>query len=347
MRIAIVNDLNMAVEALRRALARIPDVDVAWIAEDGCVAVEKCLQDRPDLILMDMVMPRMDGVEATRQIMQQCPCPILITTVSVQTNIDRVYEALGLGALDAVNTPTFSPTSEIEGLDALARKIRYAARVDQVNDSLLSRRRPKEPAPDSTQVTLPPLVAIGASTGGPQTLRTILASLTRPLSFSIVIVQHLGTSFVPGFAGWLGRETGLEIEVARPGTMALANRVYIACCDDHLILDSRGRFDHVRQPANCIHRPSVDVLFESLAGPQIPPGVAVLLTGMGRDGAVGLQTLQQRGWKTIAQDKATSVIWGMPGYAVQLNAADQVLSDQRIGPAIELAGKHLLRRRVP
>ncbi|MDI9410743.1 MAG: chemotaxis-specific protein-glutamate methyltransferase CheB [Bacteroidia bacterium] len=326
MRVAIVNDLKLAVEVLRQSVLRIPGAEVAWIAEDGRQAIERCAQDLPDLVLMDMQMPVMDGAIATREIMRRTPCPIIVVTASIQANLDRVYDALGAGALDVTTTPTFGPSGSIDGLDSLARKIDHVRQLDRGHDVRV--REVATGAPRGHGI-----IAIGASTGGPQALA---AALPRGMALAapVVIVQHIDRAFAPGLAEWLGRETGHAVVLAQDGQAPTAGTVHVACSDDHLVLE-HGRFAHRAEPRSLAHRPSVDVFFESLVGQ--PCGVAVLLTGMGRDGAEGLRALRRAGWHTIAQDEATSVVWGMPGAAVALGAAVEVLPIQRIAQAIEIA----------
>jgi two-component system response regulator WspF len=181
---------------------------------------------------------------------------------------------------------------------------------------------------------LPPLVVVGASTGGPEALRKVLAGLPNPLSYALIAVQHLGEIFVPGLAVWLAKETGLNVSVVTPSQKPIAGHVYIACTSDHLILNASGNMAYVRQPETCIHRPSVDVFFVSLLAAPVTPGTAVLLTGMGSDGAEGLKSLCGAGWETIAQDEASSVVWGMPRAAARIGAVKQVLPVDQIGAAI-------------
>lgn len=335
MRVAIVNDLRLAVEVLRRAVASMPDAQVAWVAEDGQQAVERCRQDRPDLILMDMIMPVLNGVEATRRIMADCPCPILVTTANVKTNISYVYEALGCGAVDAVNTPTLGAGGTLDGAQELVRKMRQ----------VLSLERMERPTPSpalrrtaairvASPAAAPPLVAIGASTGGPQVLKTLLGSLSGHRPYAVVIVQHLDEVFVPGLVRWLAQDTRLPVTAAENGQRPLAGSVLVACTSDHLILDDQACLRYVQEPAASIHRPSVDVFFNSLLAAPVEPAVAVLLTGMGQDGAQGLYDLRRRGWETIVQDQSSSVVWGMPGAAARMGAASQILPAEAIGPAI-------------
>lgn len=333
MRIAIVNDMRLAIEALRRVVASVPDASVAWIAEDGRQALEKCRADRPDVVLMDLIMPVMDGVESTRRIMAECPCPIVVVTATVDGNASKVYDALGHGALDAVNTPTLGPAGDVGGAEALVRKIEMVRRMRRI-----------APAPIAAAASAPPceppvrregerLVAIGASTGGPQALAKVLSALPRDFPLPIVVVQHVDAEFVPGLVRWLGDQVGRTVRLAEPGPLR-PGEVLVAGHNRHLVVDAAGRLAYRDEPSELAHRPSVDVLFQSLAERGAAGGVAALLTGMGRDGAAGLLALRQAGWCTIAQDRGSSVVWGMPGAAVQLGAACEVLPLEEIAARI-------------
>jgi two-component system response regulator WspF len=270
-----------------------------------------------------------------------------VTTASVKTNVSYVYEALGGGAVGAVNTPSLGPSGSLEGAQELIRKMRQIVRLEQTqrpaSGSALAR------APRSTPLAAAPLlVAVGASTGGPQVLKTLLAQLDRQRAYALIIVQHLDEVFVPGLVQWLAQETRLPVKTTENGQRPAAGGVLVACTSDHLVLDHEARLRYVNEPAACLHRPSVDVFFNSLLAAPIEPGVAVLLTGMGQDGAQGLLDLRQRGWETIVQDQASSVVWGMPGAAVRLGAASQVLPAETIGPAIDRAMRQRgFARQVP
>lgn len=324
-RIAIVNDLRLAVEVLRQCVARIPDATVAWVAEDGEQAVDKCAQDKPDLLLMDMQMPVMDGAVATRHIMKRSPCPIIVVTASIDHNLDRVYDALGAGALDVTLTPTIRPDGTLDGLDALVRKVAYVRALDEHRHVLTPTRIADPPAVGSG------IVAIGCSTGGPPALGTLLSALPRSFDWPVVVVQHIDRGFAHGLAQWLAYVTGRAVDVAHEGKRPQAGHVHLACSDDHLVLRG-GQFCHTADPRGLAHRPSVDVFFESLV--HAPSGIAVLLTGMGRDGADGMRALRAAGWHTIAQDESTSVVWGMPGAAVKCGGAVEVLPLEAIADAI-------------
>jgi two-component system response regulator WspF len=335
MRVGIVNDLAVACEALRRAVATDPDLSVAWIARDGAEAVACAKRDRPDVVLMDLIMPVMDGVAATREIMRAAPCPILVVTATVSGNAGLVYEALGAGALDAVNTPTIAAQGAIDGAAELVRRIRLVARAQSVRETAAPASVAATAAPHRPSAPCP-IVAIGASTGGPRAIADVLASLPRPLSFGVVVVQHVSSAFVGGFAEWLASESRRDVRLARTGERLAANDVVIAGEDRHLVIAPDGALAYADEPRESVHRPAVDELFASLAR-NAAPGVAVLLTGMGRDGAEGLARLRAAGWHTIAQDEATSVVWGMPGAAHRLGAAVETLPVGAIGAAIARA----------
>ncbi|MSQ90510.1 MAG: chemotaxis-specific protein-glutamate methyltransferase CheB [Phycisphaerales bacterium] len=334
MRIAIVNDLRMAQEVLRKAVAAIPDASLAWIAADGHQALLACKKERPDLILMDMVMPVMDGAVATRAIMKECPCPILVVTSTIEGNLSLVYEALSAGAIDAVQTPQFAPDGSITGLDSLIRKSRVAIAASAAHGagSMLA----SQPAPTRPATTLPsarlPLLAIGSSTGGPHALSVVLRGLTSHNAYSTVVVQHLDAAYAAGLATWLSREINRPVRTAAEGDRLRCGETLIAATNDHLIVRD-GCAHYVAEPVDQIYRPSVDAFFHSIVRDPSVSGTAVLLTGMGRDGAEGMRSLRQAGWHTIAQDAATSIVWGMPGAAVALGAAIEVLSIDMIGPA--------------
>ncbi len=338
MRIALVNDLAMAVESLRRILLSVPGHEIAWVARDGREAVDRCGRDLPDLILMDLFMPGMDGVEATRRIMAATPCPILIVTATVGNHAAKVFEAMGHGALDAVNIPMMGAGAEAQrSRYTLLRKVHVISRLRGLPSTSPAKRAYMDPPP--------PIVAIGASTGGPKALADLLSTLPCPLGAAVVIVQHVDEKFSAGLAEWLDGQTPLPVQLAAEGGRPRADVVYLAGTNDHLVMSSGLSFSYTPEPGRTPYRPSVDIFFRSLAihwpvdpNPDGSSGcaaaIAVLLTGMGRDGAEGLAILRKEGWRTIAQDRATSVVYGMPKAAKELNAAVEILPILEIGPAI-------------
>lgn len=335
MRIGIVNDMFMAVEAMRRVLTGAGGHQIAWIARDGLEAVERCASDHPDLILMDLIMPRMDGVEATRRIMAETPCAIVVVTASVNDNAAQVFEAMGAGALDAVNTPVLGDPGHLEGAQALLKKIetirKLIAPAGAVGgDSGRSAGLPPRPARQDR------LVAIGASAGGPSALVKLLAGLPAEFPAAIVVVQHVDEHFAASLADWLREHTPMRVRLAEEGDQLTSGTVYLAARENHLVLAGPTHLGYTRLPIESSYRPSVDVFFGSVLDHWRGQVVGVLLTGMGRDGAEGLKALREHGHHTIAQDRATSAVYGMPKAAAELDAATEILALDKIAP-------HLLR----
>lgn len=333
MRIAIVNDVFLAVEAVRRVILAAPGHQVAWVARDGVEAVERCAQDRPDLILMDLIMPKMDGIEATRRIMANTPCAIVVVTASVGGNSSKVFEAMGAGALDAVNTPVLESPDGRQGADALLGKI----------ETIRKLLRPVEPSvrSDGTShlhkvATRPQdfLVAIGASAGGPAALAKVLSSLPEDFPAPVIVVQHVDVQFAKGLGEWLDSQTKLKVRLAEEGDQPSAGTVLLAGEDRHLVFTSPNRLGYTNEPADCSYRPSVDVFFKSARHFWKGDLIGVLLTGMGRDGAEGLRGLHDRGFHTIAQDAASSAVYGMPKAAAEMHAASEVLPLDKIGARV-------------
>jgi two-component system response regulator WspF len=328
-RIAIVNDMALAREALRRVVLSVPGYEVAWEAGNGAEAVCRARLAPPDVILMDLVMPIMDGVEATRQIMQSCPCPILLVTSSAAGNFDRVVEAMRHGGQGPVNTPVLGPGGEVLDAEALLSQL---ARLDRI-------RHVPPPAYTTAPTSLPPhpsgpsFLALGASTGGPEAVASILAGLPADFPVPVVVIQHIAADFAPSFVAWLQGRCVLPVQIALEKSAPQPGVVHVSATDDHLIL-RRGRFAVVRDPVDYPFRPSVNSFFESLVSQGPACGVAVLLTGMGSDGARGLAALRHAGWLTIAQDEASSVVYGMPQAAVALHAASRILPLEHIAGAI-------------
>ncbi len=243
MRIAIVNDLALAREVLRRAVLSVAGYSIAWTAENGAEAVANAARDLPDIILMDLVMPVMDGVEATRQIMAATPCPILLVTSSVTGNLNQVYAAMGHGGLDAVNTPIFGLGGVVQEAEPMLSRIAKLARSKQISTA---RPAGVETAPipaaavasprDPVVSNRPPLVVLGASTGGPEAVAQILSVFPKDFPAAVVVVQHIGFDFAAGLATWLATRARLPVAVARSGEEPRAGVVAIAATNDHLVL---------------------------------------------------------------------------------------------------------------
>ena len=331
LKIGIVNDSLMAAECLRRVVNRVPAYQLLWVAYNGHEALRHCRQNCPDVILMDLIMPEMDGVEATRRICAEFNCAILVVTATVHGHAGRVFEAMGAGALDAVNTPVLGNTGPGEGDDILVRKINTIAKLLRGKPLLRS-----APLPDSAclaDARTPALIAIGASTGGPSALTKVLRDIPADLPAALAVVQHVDEQFMPSFINWLNDHTPLPVRAAQPGDRFEAGTVLVCGRGDHLLLNTDATLAYSPEPTAVAYRPSVDVFFGSLSQTFNNQVLGILLTGMGRDGAAGLKAMRQRGWHTIAQDQESCAVYGMPKAAMEIGAAVEILPLGEIGPA--------------
>ncbi|MGE6919683.1 chemotaxis response regulator protein-glutamate methylesterase [Achromobacter kerstersii] len=331
MRIGIVNDLQIAVETLRRAIALEPGLQVAWVASNGEEAVAHCARDRPDVVLMDLIMPVMDGVEATRRIMAESPCAIVVVTADVARHTSRVFDAMGHGALDAVDTPVVGGADMRTAAAPLLRKIRNIGWLIGRYGNRPALTPVEKPAP---KLDAQRLLVIGASAGGPATLAQLLRDFPLDFPAGIVLVQHVDASFAAGMADWLNDQVLLPVRLVREGERPLPGQVLLAGTDDHLHLLADGTLRYTENPKESLYRPSIDVFFHSVAQHWRGLAVGVLLTGMGQDGARGLKALRERGCLTIAQDQATSAVYGMPKAAAAIQAAVEIRPLDQIAPRL-------------
>lgn len=332
MKIGIANDLPLATQLLRRVALLHPGSTIAWTARDGVEAVAMCARETPDLILMDLVMPNMDGVEATRQIMAKTPCAILVVTTSIDLNADRVFGAMGYGALDAVDSPVLGKMDMREAAAPLLAQIeRVAQMVASRNRRLVAKAPSRRPAEETYNGKI---VAIGASAGGPAALAQVLSGLPKEFSAAIIVVQHVDEKFASGMADWLNQISPLPVRIAKEGDRPVIGGVLLAGSGDHLEFKTADKLGYSPDPRASAYRPSIDVFFESISRKWKGQAAAVLLTGMGRDGAVGLRALRDRGWHTIAQDEKSSAVYGMPKAAAEIDAAADILPLDQIAPKL-------------
>lgn len=318
MKLAIVNDSLPAREGLQRLLKTRPDCELLWVAESGPDAIVLCARQKPDIILMDMVMPGMDGAEATRRILQNHDCTILIVTASISDNASKVFEAMGAGALDVAVTPCLNNSGEVS---EFFRKLDQVHRLHAPEPPTFSDRnenRGTQPAPTQTAIL------IGASAGGPAALSTLLSALPSDLPAGIVIAQHMDARFDDAFISWLRDQSPLPVRKAEAGDQIQNGQVLIAGASRHLLFTAGQQFSFSDVP-QFAYIPSIDVLFSSAAKYWKGKLAGVILTGMGSDGAKGLKLLREAGHLTIAQDKVTSALYGMPKVAAETGAAREIL----------------------
>ncbi len=342
MRVAIVNDIPMAVEGLRRAILASGENQVAWTAWNGTEAVNYCAEDVPDLILMDLIMPEMNGVEATEKIMQSTPCPILIVTASVGMNSGLVFEAMGKGAIDAISTPLFGGSEQSGASDTLLQKV---SMIGVLTQPIKRARKPLKKAPQHGAVKGDNLVVIGSSSGGPEALAKVLRGLPEDFQAAVVIVQHIDAQFSEGLARWLDQQTPLKVRLVIQGEKPCKGEVLLAGTDDHLVMNENGTLGYRAEPKNMPYRPSVDVFWHSLAVYQTGNVTAVLLTGMGKDGAQGMLELKGLGVHTIVQDEKSCAVFGMPKAAIDIDAAVEVLAIEDISEVLRSKYRSMLLSR--
>ncbi|ATX78844.1 two-component system, chemotaxis family, response regulator WspF [Mariprofundus aestuarium] len=334
MRIGIVNDMPMALELLRRIISKMPEHEVAWFALDGEAAILKCSKDRPDLILMDLIMPGINGVETTRRIMQETPCAIMVVTASVEANQALAFEALSAGAIDVVKTPVASIEEEFAPFQKKIYNIsRIVGNGETAAESNINSRE-SAVSNKAEEVSEALLIGIGASTGGPAAVVEVLKSLPASFPAALVVVVHVDEEFAPGMAEWMNSQINLPVHLVREGERPKAGEVLFAATNEHLVLNHYQKLHYTPEPVSCHYRPSVDAFFSSLTRNWRGGAIGVLLTGMGRDGAQGLKSMRENGWQTIAQDEGSSAIYGMPKAAAMIGAASKILSLENIGPEL-------------
>jgi chemotaxis response regulator CheB len=277
-------------------------------------------------------MPGMNGVAATRRIMAETPCAILIVTANIGANADGVFEAMGHGAVDAVDTPELNQADLRNSAAPLLHKLDRIAEQITASTSLL--RVIQLPAVETPPLAEKVLVAVGASAGGPGALAKLLSGLPRNIPAAVVIVQHIDERFSAGLAEWLDQQSCHSVRLAQEGDRPTVGTVLLARGHAHLHLTSSGELHYMTEPHDAIYRPSVDVFFQSVCRFWRKSAMGVLLTGMGRDGAVGLKAMRDKGYHTIAQDEASSTVYGMPKAAARLDAADEILPLEQIAPRL-------------
>jgi two-component system, chemotaxis family, protein-glutamate methylesterase/glutaminase len=336
-RVLLIDDSPIVLHTLQRLLSRSPEIQVVGTAANGKEGLDLIPALNPDVISTDLHMPVMNGLEFTREVMAKYPRPILVISVSVEADSPNVFKLLEAGAVDVFTKPrAIQDTHSDELADELARRIRILAGVKvfrRRNGAKYSEAAPsvvlrRSPSPSR-------IVVIGASTGGPQALRDILSRLPASFPLPIVCVQHIGSTFLSGMVAWLAEVCRLPVRKASHGEIPQPGIIYFAPEDAHLEFDGNGCFKLSTEPPVGGHRPSVSVTMRAAARCFGGDTVGILLTGMGRDGADGMASIAAAGGITLAQDEASSVVYGMPREAVALGAVQYLLPLDQIVPTLD------------
>ena len=339
-KVFVVEDSPVVRMLLTHVLNADVQLEVIGTADNGETAVTEVTRQKPDVVVMDVYMPKMDGFEATRRIMETAPLPIIICSASLKRDeVDATFRALDAGAVGFVEKPVGPGHARFdEMVKELVGTVKLMSEVKVIRRWARNRFRPPAPAPAAPIVPARSaagqiqLVAIGASTGGPPVIQTILTGLPKPFPVPVLIVQHIAAGFLEGMVDWLRTTTGHPVQLGVHGAPLLPGCVYLAPDGFHMGVLPGNRILLSKDPPENGLRPAVAYLFRSVAQVMAANAVGVLLTGMGKDGAEELKLLKTNGAVTIVQDAETSIVHGMPGEAIRLGAASYVL------PADQIAG---------
>ncbi len=337
-KVLIVEDSQVVRDFLTYILSSDPDIHVIGTAGNGEEAIKAVEDKRPDIVTMDVNMPQMDGFEATRIIMETTPTPIVIVSASWDPEeVEKTFRAMEAGALAAVRKPVGVAHPDYENqAKELIRTVKLMSEVKVVGRRAKVKLKKDTPAISSVSELEPMItdikaVAIGASTGGPPVIEAIISGLPKNFHAPLFIVQHISPGFVQGFAGWLANSCRFPVKIAEQGEAPLPGHAYVAPDDVHMAMGINGRIVLSKDAPENGLRPAVSYLFRSVTEVFGRNAVGVLLTGMGKDGAYELKLMKEKGAVTIAQDKESCVVYGMPAEAIAMNAATFVLKPEKIG----------------
>jgi two-component system chemotaxis response regulator CheB len=342
-KVLIVDDSKVVQEFLAHLLSSDPDIKVVGFAGSGLEAVNLVRLKKPDIITMDIHMPGMDGYEATRMIMETIPTPIVIISGSAKTKeVARLFKSIDAGALAVLlRPPGFQQSQFTDSHKELIRTIKLMSKVKvirlfpRIKEEPKTSRLVQTPEDNLSRVQV---IAIGASTGGPLAIQKILSRLPEDLSTPVLIVQHIATGFVEGLKEWLSATSGIKLKIAEESEQIVPGTGYFAPNNFQMgISHARTITLSGQSPENGLI-PSVNYLFHSVAKSFGPNALGVLLTGMGTDGAEGLKSIREKGGFTLVQNQDSSVIFGMPGEALRIGAADYALPPEKIAEILAKSG---------
>lgn len=343
--VVVVDDSTVVRQVLTNAINSDPQLRVVGTGVNGREAVELAAKLKPDIITMDMNMPVMGGIEATKQIMAYHPTPILILSSTLFRNIgeNKPFDAISFGALDVMDKGPLRGANGGDYARALTERIKVLARIKVVTHPLakFERRFPADgatPAKPAVAAPLPAgekrIVAIAASTGGPQALLQVLKQLPANLPCGVVIVQHISEGFDAGLADWLNEQCDIDVCLGTDNAPLAPGVAYIAPSGSHMTVTPAGRLKLTNEePVDC-QKPSATVLFHSVAHVYRDRAICAILTGMGADGVDGLKSVKAAGGKVVAQDQSTCVVFGMPKAAIELGVVDWICPIEQVAPAI-------------
>lgn len=337
-KIAMANKFQHIANILIPLLLQNIDCSIVWTANTTEETLQKCLSITPTLLLLDINLPNLGGAKITKEIMEHSKCNILLTTQDINLNASEIFEAMGYGAIDVVNLKNLSFEEDPFFVQNFLKKINMTFhflgilepqkyKFSQIESDFSEEKY-------EVHTSIPPLVVIGASTGGPHAISCVISSFPSNAKFSVVIIQHIDELFIPGFVSWLNDYSNLPVEVALSGTIPKSGVVYVAAKNEHLIINPLKKFEYMKLERDIFYAPSINVFFESLLENWTNPGAAILLTGMGNDGAQGLKKLFEKNWYTVAQNQNSCVVFGMPKNAINMGGVCDTLPLDEIGPRL-------------
>lgn len=331
MQIAIAHHQTAVIDSLRLACAAYPHWTVIWEAQSGAEVIQKCAVNIPDVLIIDLYLPDINGLQVIYHVMNHFPCAIFLIVKDLKQDTALIFEAMEYGILDVVYQAPYFEEQVIKKVNELSPLIPQARQINQIKENTNTRKVQRK---FSKARIIPPLLIMGASIGGPKALAKILSFLPLDFPIAVVIIQHINEQFSEYLANWLTEQSVYPVKMITKPIRPVPGEVLLAARDQPLIMNQEGELMYVSDADETVYKPSIDVFFKSVARHWPLKSVAVLLTGMGKDGAQGLKELKKAGWHTIVQNVEDRTLSGMPQAAIELNAASEVLKLEEIASAI-------------